>query len=96
MAKLMNTYDELSKTKEEQDERLEAVREKKRELEDTYTQFVADLDKQGDDIIKMRALIQDAEQKKKDKQQEGEDLQQQKKQLQDDNAKQKAEVDEKK
>jgi hypothetical protein len=33
----MNTYDELSKTKEEQDERLEAVREKKRELENTYT-----------------------------------------------------------
>lgn len=36
LAKLMNTYDELAKTKEEQDERLDAVREKKRDLENAY------------------------------------------------------------
>ena len=61
LAKLMNTYDDLSKTKEEQDERLDAVRQRKRDLENTHTQFEADLQKQGDDIIKMRELIQDAE-----------------------------------
>lgn len=68
MRKLQNDFDELSKTKEEQDERLDAIRQKKMDLEKTHTQFENDLQKQGDEIIQMRDLIADAEQKTKDKQ----------------------------
>lgn len=66
------------------------------DLEKTHTQFENDLQKQGDEIIQMRDLIADAEQKTKDKQQERKDLQTSMDQLSEDNTKQKGEVDEKK
>lgn len=53
----MSDYDDLSKTKEEQDERLDAIRQRKMDLENSRTQCDDDLQKQADDIIKMRELI---------------------------------------
>ena len=60
-----------------------------------HTQLETDLQKQADDIIKMRELIQDAEQKTIDKSQERKDLQNQMEQLSKDNQQQKEVVEKK-
>ena len=63
----MNDFDDLSKSKEEQDERLDGIRHRKQELENQHLQLENDCIKQADDITKMGELITDAEQKTKDK-----------------------------
>jgi hypothetical protein len=45
LRKLMGEYDEISKNKEEQEERLEAIKYKNRELEDCIKQCDNDIDK---------------------------------------------------
>jgi len=40
---LQSDYNDLSKVKEEQDERLDVIRNKKSELEGTYSQYENDL-----------------------------------------------------
>lgn len=63
----MGQYDELQKSKEEQDERLENLRFKNKELEDTRTEMDEDIIKMADDIDKVNGMIKDTEQKTKDK-----------------------------
>lgn len=43
LRKLMNDYDDLSKSKEEQDERLDGIRHRKQELENMHGQLETDL-----------------------------------------------------
>jgi len=53
---------------------MEAIRQTKVELESQHTQCENDLQKQADDIVKMRELIKDSELRTKDKKQEEVDL----------------------
>lgn len=53
---------------------MEAIRQTKMELEGQHTTCENDLQKQADDIVKMRELIKDSELRTKDKKQEEVDL----------------------
>jgi len=67
LRKLMGEYDELQKSKEEQDERLENLKFKNKDLEDTRTQYEEEIFKMADDIGKVNLMIKETEQKTKDK-----------------------------
>lgn len=63
----MAEFDELSKTKEEQDERLESMRNKNNELASDKLKCLDDIQHQSDEIIRVEHMIRDTKLKKAEK-----------------------------
>jgi uncharacterized protein YfcZ (UPF0381/DUF406 family) len=57
LREMMSTYETLYKEKEEQDEQLETLRQKNKELEENREQNEKDIEKQIDDIEETRLQI---------------------------------------
>ncbi len=92
----MGEYDEISKNKEEQEERLEAIKYKNKDLEDCIKQCDNEIDKQSADIQKIKDMITDTANKKSDKEKIKRDLEAETAQLHVDITKQREIVLEKK
>jgi hypothetical protein len=63
----MGEYEDLQKTKEEQDERLENMKFKNKELEENKDQLENDIMKQSDNITRVTKQINDTKSKIEDK-----------------------------
>jgi len=63
----MNEYEEISKIKEEKDERIQMMKNKNQELADYRYQCEQDIIKKRDDIVKINEMITDTKQKVLDK-----------------------------
>lgn len=63
----MGEFDELYKTKEEQDERLEAMKTKNKESSDEMKQCEDDILNQVDEIAKVEGMIKNTKEKKLEK-----------------------------
>ena len=74
LRKLQEEYDELFKNKEEQDERLDAIKYKNEGLNATQEQLNLDLETQANDMLKMQDLITDAKNRTQEKVEEKKEL----------------------
>lgn len=74
LKRLISEYESLYKEKEEQDEQLDTLRQKNKELEEARMQNEKDIEKQIDDIENTRRLITETDQKVVDKETQKKDL----------------------
>ena len=66
----MAQYDDLYKEKDEQDEKIENIKYKNRELEETLKKVAEENDTMTDNIMKVNDMIKDSELRTKDKETE--------------------------